>query len=355
MEIAIAEKDNNFALIHIIGATMVIWGHMSCLLGLPAPTFLNFDVHGQGVNILFVVSGFLVAKSYDRDPSIIKFYFKRLMRIYPSLILCVVVCAIAEKAFSIYDWTTYSIGAKGYVINNLLMRPQYELPGVFWDNPYPKSVNGALWTLPIELLCFFVLPFVLNILKLLQKWLKATKTIALFAGAILLSLAAIFIERTMAGQSLAFWATDWLQSVRLLAYFFWGVAFSSLSLHRIETICRGDIAVLTMVACSCMGAYFPKSCNYIIIPYVVMSFAYLGKDVGRDFFNRHDYAYGLYLWSFPVQQVVICCLYNKCTVSIFVYFLISFAIAMILAVITNKAVEMPVQKSTLKLLRKNMA
>ena len=35
--------------------------------------------------------------------------------------------------------------------NSLGWRIRYSLPGAFLDNPYPRAVNGSLWSVPIEL------------------------------------------------------------------------------------------------------------------------------------------------------------------------------------------------------------
>ncbi|EAV1602555.1 hypothetical protein DSO13_24965 [Salmonella enterica] len=44
-----------------------------------------------------------------------------------------------------------------YVFNNISMITQYNLPGVFLDNPHPISVNGSLWTIPYEVYAYIIL------------------------------------------------------------------------------------------------------------------------------------------------------------------------------------------------------
>ena len=39
---------------------------------------------------------------------------------------------------------------------NSVFIPIHNLPGVFEKNIYPNVVNGALWTMPVELVCYFV-------------------------------------------------------------------------------------------------------------------------------------------------------------------------------------------------------
>ena len=119
----------------------------------------------MGVNILFVVSGYLVSKSFVRNSSIKNFWIKRVMLIFSPLLVCVVLCAIGGFFLADLSLEAYIPGAKVYVRDNLLMRLQFYLPGVFVENPYPVAVNGSLWTLPIEMACFLLLPFYLLLIK----------------------------------------------------------------------------------------------------------------------------------------------------------------------------------------------
>ena len=58
---------NNFALLHFIGACMVIYGHMHDLLQVPGPSLLGNGINALGVKMIFVITGYLVANSYLRE------------------------------------------------------------------------------------------------------------------------------------------------------------------------------------------------------------------------------------------------------------------------------------------------
>lgn len=48
-----------------------------------------------------------------------------------------------------------------YLLNAVPYRIEFILSGVFVDLPFQNGVNGSLWTLPIELLCYtYLLLFV---------------------------------------------------------------------------------------------------------------------------------------------------------------------------------------------------
>ena len=219
------------------------------------------------------------------------------------------------------------------------MRPKFDLPGVFVDNPYPGSVNGSLWTLPIELVCFLLLPIWIWILGKIKKG----RSVAAFGLSLFAAVCAILLERRHSTAMLVFWATDWLRSARLGAYFLSGVAFSTLSEEKLRRVCRSETAILILVLALCFGNNYPAYLNYVLIPYVVISFAISRQGVLRSFCSRHDYAYGLYLWAFPVQQVVIQILNVRAGLQIgpIACFAVVFPIVALLGALQHRFVEAP--------------
>ncbi|MGH3756567.1 acyltransferase family protein [Actinophytocola sp.] len=108
------------------------------------------------VAAFMAMSGFFVMKTWERDPHLVRYWVRRALRIMPGLLAVVLVSAFvlgplvttrsAGEYFS--DSRTWS-----FVWHNLLLFPQqYDLPGVFADNPYPLAINGSLWCLPVEVL-----------------------------------------------------------------------------------------------------------------------------------------------------------------------------------------------------------
>ena len=72
---------------------MVVIGHFKLLSGTAYPTF-PFNLADAAVDCFFVVSGFLIAGSYERCHGLWSFYVRRVFRLYP-MYLCVVVLQTA--------------------------------------------------------------------------------------------------------------------------------------------------------------------------------------------------------------------------------------------------------------------
>ncbi len=89
-------KINNFNIIRFIAAFMVIHGHMSVIMGQPKLLIVGSYVSTFGVRIFFVISGYLITKSYLSDNHFGRYMIRRTFRIFPALIVTTLLVAIAS-------------------------------------------------------------------------------------------------------------------------------------------------------------------------------------------------------------------------------------------------------------------
>ena len=102
----------------------------------------------------FIVSGALVYGSWQRSDSLRDYAGKRVRRLYPAYAIIILVPALVSLGLS-RDWhaVAHYLGANLLFMNFL----QPDLPGLFAENRF-VAVNGALWTLKIEVMFYIVLP-----------------------------------------------------------------------------------------------------------------------------------------------------------------------------------------------------
>ena len=158
---------NNFDLLRIIGACLVFVSHSFIIYGRHEPELLHSATGFKeitfgtlGVSIFFVVSGFLITQSMTNSSKLRYFVANRLLRVYPALFLnLLIVTLVILPATTIVNLSEYFHAAvaplmelTAYYI--LLIPPK--LPGVFASNPIPNAINGPLWTLFYEVLCYAV-------------------------------------------------------------------------------------------------------------------------------------------------------------------------------------------------------
>lgn len=126
-----------------------------------------------GAGSFFALSGFLMFPSFEKRPDIKRFYKRRAQRIFPPYFLVVLVAAIGCGLISsmpLYEYFT-NAGFWKYLVANLgfmnFLCP--DLPGVFEEGTnFAPFVNGALWTMKGEILCYLSVPFV-------YRWITRSK------------------------------------------------------------------------------------------------------------------------------------------------------------------------------------
>lgn len=262
----------NFDLMRVLAALLVVVSHTFPLSGQPPLRILGVeDLGALGVSIFFVISGYLVTGSYERDPK--AYLVKRLLRIEPGLIASLVVTVAALSVFTTAPAEVYWPKAVLYVVRNALLYPAtYDLPGVFQTLPVPNAVNGVLWTLRLEFTFYLVLMLIRARLAL----------VLALAGACAL----VWLYMALAQPD---WAQEKLTRIVFLGarnglLFFAG---SALYLSRWKTpLWLGGLSV----------AAFPIL-GPLALPTAVLGLARPGK-------LPADLSYGIYIYAFPIQQLL---------------------------------------------------
>jgi peptidoglycan/LPS O-acetylase OafA/YrhL len=152
---------NNLDCLRLILASTVALFHVNALSGIPAfSAFGRYLSPHFAVRSFFVISGLLIYRSYTRSLSLRSYLEKRVRRIYPAYFAVIVFAAIALWPLSTLPLSQYfGIGFWKYLGANLVflnfLAPS--LPGVFTSN-LVSPVNGALWTLKIEVAFYLLVP-----------------------------------------------------------------------------------------------------------------------------------------------------------------------------------------------------
>ena len=116
----------------------------------------GFDPSWYGVQLLFIFSGFLAARSMTNGRTIIEFWKSRVLSLWPALITatlltaCVIyplMCAPdAAVRMTVGDLTTYVVKTV------FLIDPGSRMPGLMDDAKYMCLIQGAIWTLQIGII-----------------------------------------------------------------------------------------------------------------------------------------------------------------------------------------------------------
>jgi peptidoglycan/LPS O-acetylase OafA/YrhL len=272
---------NSFDLLRLGAAAAVIAFHAAQLAGRTPWSVGQVNLGALGVGAFFVISGYLVTDSRLRSGSLRAFLAKRVLRIEPGLIASLIVIALVIGAFA----TSLPLGeylrrkeVYVYVVKNTLLYPTaYGLPGVFEYNPVPIVVNGSLWTLRVEFTLYLALGL-LGAIGLLKPAVMATAAAFCACAAFILQAApgavpSGFVHLGQIGSQCAF--------------LFFAGALLRLIDRPLPAWTLGSALLL------CTPAWM------LGLPVVVV---WLGN---RPLIRLPaDLSYGLYIYAFPVQQLL---------------------------------------------------
>lgn len=146
-------NSNIIDLIRIFAAWLVLVGHTFAFVG--KETSARLTIQNAGVVILFILAGFLTAYSLVRhnesnEYSWREYFYGRIIRLLPGLIIALVFILIVDGIHIYIDPNTYSYfnTFKGLnLIGNLLFLQNYPLIGDYIE---PLGSGRPLWTLSLE-------------------------------------------------------------------------------------------------------------------------------------------------------------------------------------------------------------
>ncbi len=154
------EDGNNFTLLRLLLALMVVFGHFRLLSGTPRPPF-PFNLADAAVDSFFVVSGFLITGSLERSRGVLAFYTRRVFRLLPMYVFVVLAQTMIMVSLlpggplsALHDTARYLVVNLAFA--NFL---QYDIGGVLHGLHVP-GINPSLWTLKIELGFYLIVPAV---------------------------------------------------------------------------------------------------------------------------------------------------------------------------------------------------
>ncbi|HFQ7087882.1 TPA: acyltransferase family protein [Raoultella planticola ATCC 33531] len=294
----VLKKDNNnIDLFRVIAACMVIYGHAYAISPQPGKTdfishLIPSDYSGSlAVKIFFFLSGLVVTNSLINNGDLVRFTISRLFRIWPALIASSLVTAFIIgpllTSLSVTDYLSRP-EVYSYTWNIAAMVPQFTLPGLFSGNPYPNVVNGSLWTIPYEVFAY-VLLFSLYATGLLN---SKKLSILLFA--------LILLEPFLASRILFPWVIPNPEVDFLSPCFAFG-AIMALNREIIEiklSHCLGFATLYYILQGTVYSPYFAYASIFLSLLYISSHKMILRLK------PKVDISYGVYLWGFPVQQII---------------------------------------------------
>jgi peptidoglycan/LPS O-acetylase OafA/YrhL len=289
-------RRNNFDALRVLAAVSVIFSHSFLIADgnenhepLILLTGRQSILGLAGVFVFFAISGFLVTQSYQETRSPLRYLAKRALRIFPGLLLALVLSAFVLAPLV----TALPLGAYlhraepyRYVLHNMMLSVAvHELPGtMFVDNPVGLEVNGSLWTLRYEFMMYLMV-MALGIMGCLRLW----AALALLALGMACVQFPYFDFLGGWGWLLSFFAIGMvLQQLRGTKIFDGRIALAALVGLALTIKFGGFIVFFPLFGCY-LALWLALNPRLPVIPAARFG----------------DLSYGLYIYGWPSEQAVI--------------------------------------------------
>lgn len=302
-------RRNSLNLIRLVLASLVLVAHAYYIAGVPSPDG-TFGPHVDGENLggwavfgFFALSGYLITASRWSN-RLGTYLVHRVARIFPAFLVCLVVMVVAFAPVSYLSQhgtlagylTTGPTTPANFIFSNSLLRiSTYEIAGTPAGVPYPSAWNGSLWSLYYEFLCYLIVGglgtlalFRRSAWAMLAAWVAS---VGLHAGW------SRGVDSIMGGN------VDFQLLFKLLPLFLGG-ALVQLVRHRLPLHWAGAAASAAVVASAVwllngVGAQ-------LTAPFLAYLLIWVGSVLPSPrLVQRHDISYGVYIYAFPVQQILV--------------------------------------------------
>lgn len=304
-----------------------------------------------GVDIFFVISGFVITKSLIGERAkfgtirIINFFLRRFKRIYPALILMIILSSLILTFFGVINLNNYHLYIKTglfaiFGISNIFLI--YKSDDYFLNqenNPFTHT-----WSLGVEEQFYFIYPFLLFLFfKIFNNNKKYTKIYFIFSLVIILSLYLFFFDNSILSNFYSPIIRFWELILGCLAFFLYNENKNKIS----------DVFIFFYIPILLFIYFYDLSfLSYQIKTFITvfLTFLFLLRKKNENFvFNYFlenklivyvgKISYSLYLWHLPVIYFANIYFQNE-------YFIVlSLIVTFLISHFSYNYVEIPVRKN----------
>jgi peptidoglycan/LPS O-acetylase OafA/YrhL len=299
-------RKNNFDLLRLLAALQVVFIHAGEHLQINSyHSVFEFVKIFPGVPIFFTISGFLISASLARSLSLLQYYKNRFLRVFPGLWVCFaisVISVVLVAGIGVFSSTSSK---------SILLWVAAQLSvGQFYNPDFLRNygvgvLNGSLWTIPVELQFYVLLPIFFFMFRNLFHRRQAIFLPLVILALIVVNQLYIYYK---ANDSLL----TKLIAVTVIPYlymFLWGV-FLQLNLKVVETWLAGKFLYWLLVFLFCsfilQSSGFNIRGNYInplsalLLGTLIISFAYTYVNSLGHLLRGNDLSYGAYIYHMVV-------------------------------------------------------
>ncbi|MCG3864986.1 MULTISPECIES: acyltransferase [unclassified Photobacterium] len=281
---------NNFDILRILLAVLVFYFH----IGIETQNeYLMYVPGGLAVHCFFVISGYLIVKSYLKRKHLPTYVKSRFLRIYPLYFIVITTAFIfgyCHYSDSFIDYLSNGAGkylASNYLLVNFL---QPTLPGLF-ENNFQPFVNASLWTIKIEVMFYVCVPIIYGVLNKKLDNKKLTVLLGLASVCCFYTVQYLIKHHEVP-------ASINRQLPSMLVFFMLGAYWNFAEPKFLKA---WHLLILLPVVLFLQNWFVIYAFAVSFIVYVIvfkLKLITISKRIG-------DISYGIYIWHFPILQTLI--------------------------------------------------
>jgi peptidoglycan/LPS O-acetylase OafA/YrhL len=298
-------RENNFDLLRLVAALQVLLAHVFSHFEVNSGWFGQLLDHIPGVPIFFTISGFLIMRSYEKNRNNNKYLRNRFLRIFPALWICFIFTVVLMITSGV-TWHQLCSKAMLFWSACQVTFAQFWTPDILrgWGCGTP---NGSLWTIPVELQFYILIPLVF----------LSFKKIPIIAKLIVLFIFSIVVNIILA----PFYHMAPTVIIKLLQVSIFPHLFNFLLggmiyvlWDKIQNHIEGKgmiwlVILLGYILLFGYGlqwvriSYYPNFFGFIyttLLSITVISLAFTRKYLAHKILRGNDISYGLYIFHMPV-------------------------------------------------------
>lgn len=318
-------RNNNFDLLRFFAAAQVAFSHSLVHLKITTPflKWIGFFLSAfPGVPIFFIISGFLITASYERNHNIHQYFVNRILRIYPALWGALVFSVLIIAIFGFLP----SGNLSGFLVWLVCQSTLFQ----FYNPEFLREfgvgvVNGSLWTIAVELQFYILVPILYFLLKKKEDRSYHKKFFwGIFFVAICINCICtkMFSHTSGCGAYVTHLTQHSLIMLKLLGvtilpYLYCFIIGVLIRLHMddIGAFIVGKLkfsvflisyVILYLIFRGKITFGYANPLSMVFLSLPVISFAFSFRNLSKSILNENDFSYGIYVYHMLIVNTLVC-------------------------------------------------
>ncbi len=291
---------NNFNLLRLLAALQVVYIHTIEHLHITNSIVLSIrdmTSHFPGVSIFFLISGYLITMSYEKNQNIKEYAKNRFLRIIPGLYVSFFIGLIILWYFDQFA---------GVNLASILSWCFAQLTLFQFYNPEfirdfgTGVINGSLWTISVELTFYMLLPIIYIFLK--KDFNKR------FFSLIALSLMFYYYMHNISSNAYIYEKLIKVSILPYLFYFLFGLyvyKYIDVFKEYIENRVLIFLLLYILILFFKIDNFVYDIFKQVVFSLFIFSFIFSYKTLSFRLMKQNDFTYGIYIYHMFIVNIFV--------------------------------------------------